>query len=72
MLVVYCQKRRKKALKKARRKNKGGNKVGDSFSDSDVPREPIVIHQPADHGFAHNDSTMNNSNVAMMQMAGAQ
>ena len=41
MLVVYCQKRRKKALKKARRKN---NKVGDSFSDSDAPREPIVIH----------------------------
>ena len=43
MLVVYCQKRRKKALKKARRKNKN-NKVGDSFSDSDAPREPIVIH----------------------------
>ena len=64
MLVVYCQKRRKKALKKARRKNKN-NKVGDSFSDSDVPREPIVIHQPADHNFTqNNDSTMmNNSNL---------
>ena len=61
MLVVYCQKQRKKANKKNRRKNEfGGN---DSYgSDSDVPREPIVIHRPVDShdaGFGADGSTLN-------------
>ena len=64
MLVVYCMKRRKKAQKKARRKEsgQGSNSFG---SDSDVPREPIVIHHEPVGNYRGDASTMNNSNVQM-------
>lgn len=54
MLVVYCQKRKKKADKKARKKNKVG-----SESDSDIPQEPIVVHGDGDY-FGGDASTHNN------------
>ncbi len=43
-LCSYCMEKKRKAAKKARKKNKN-NRVGDSsHSDSDAPKEPIVIH----------------------------
>ena len=42
----HCEEKRRKARKKARKKKRGDNATSDS--DSDMPKEPIVI-LPDDH-----------------------
>ena len=53
MVVSYCQKERKKAQKKARKKMKQDRREDgqNSSSDSDKPKEPIVVY-PDDRSLA--------------------
>ena len=57
-LVAYCMERRAKAAKKARRKKRNRVGASESSENSDMPREPYVVHDdPNSYGQVRFDDT---------------
>ena len=65
--ISYCIKMREKKIKKERKKKRKMNRVGASESDSDFPKEPIVVHPDMyDRADFRVESSVNNSNIQMI------